>query len=263
MTGAAAALLGLLLAGCGARRPEPVQAAEPAPPAIEPSSHHEPHPALEPGPASASPEHASPEHASQPPTASHRFDDAERWSKIFDDPARDAWQRPRELVAWLALAPDEVVVDLGTGTGYLVPHLARAVPRGRVIAVDVEPALLRFVEKRAASEKLANVATRLAELDDPKLAEPLDLVLLVDAYHHIGNRTAYFKRLSRLLSARGRVVVVDFKLGKFPIGPPDSHKLAPETVESEFLLGGFKRCSSWDGLQYQYVLSFALRCPSN
>ena len=131
----------------------------------------------------------------QHPTADHRFEDAEAWSKVFDDPKRDAWQRPAALVAELAIQPDEVVVDLGTGTGYFIEALSRAVPRGRVIAVDVEPNLLKFVEQRVAKRKLTNVVARLAEKDDPKLVERLDLVLVVDTYHHIGQRSSYFSKL--------------------------------------------------------------------
>ena len=200
----------------------------------------------------------------QPPTSTHGFEDVPHWSKVFDDPGRAAWQRPAELVAALALEPDDAVVDLGTGTGYFVEHLARAVPQGRVLAIDTEPRMLAFVAKRASQSKLGNVETRVATADDPKLRERADLVLVVDTYHHIGRRTAYFRRLAQHLSETGRVVIVDWKLGQFPVGPPDSHKLAPETVEREFKAGGYTRCTSWDGLPYQYVITFALRCrPSD
>jgi len=213
------------------------------------------------GDAPTAPEPQPHAHA-QRPTADHRFDDAEAWSKVFDDPKRDAWQRPAALVAALGIEPDEVVVDLGTGTGYFLESLSRAVPQGRVIAVDVEPNLLAFVERRVARQKLTNVVWRLAEKDDPKLVERLDLVLVVDTYHHIGERSSYFKRLAKQLSPRGRVAIVDFRMGHFPVGPDDSHKLAPEVVEREMKLGGYALCKSWDGLPYQYVLIFAARCPA-
>jgi SAM-dependent methyltransferase len=197
----------------------------------------------------------------QLPTADHRFEDPAYWSKVFDDPKRDEWQRPAELVAALALAPDETVVDLGAGTGYMLSHLSKAVPAGRVLAIEVEPELVRHMGMRVKKAGLTNVTTRLALTGDPKLEEQVDLVLLVDAYHHIGGRSAYFRRLAPRLSARGRVAVVDFRLGKFPVGPGDDHKLAPEVVTREMTAGGYRLCSSWDGLPYQYVLIFALHCP--
>jgi cyclopropane fatty-acyl-phospholipid synthase-like methyltransferase len=181
---------------------------------------------------------------------------------VFDDPKRDEWQRPRELVTALAIAANETLVDLGAGTGYMVPHLARAVPKGRVLAIDVEPELLRHIDERVKKAGLTNVSTRLAHKNDPKLAEKVDLVLLVDAYHHIGGRTAYFRKLAEHLTPGGRVVVVDFRLGKFPVGPGDDHKLAPEVVTREMTAGGYRLCNSWDKLPYQYVLTFALRCSA-
>lgn len=201
------------------------------------------------------------EHEDTRPTATHRFEDAERWSRVFDDPQRDAWQKPRELIAHLALQADAVVADLGTGTGYFVESLSRAVPRGRVLAVDLEPNLLAWVEKRARRAGLKNVKTVLAGPDDPKLPEPVDLVLVVDTYHHIGERIAYFARLKPRLLPKGRITIVDFRMGKLPFGPPDSHKLPPNKVEREMKLAGYALCESWDGLPHQYALTFAVDCP--
>jgi hypothetical protein len=109
---------------------------------------------------------------------------------------------------------------------------------------------------------LTNVTTRLATKSDPQLKEKVDLVLLVDAYHHIGGRTDYFRRVAEHLTPGGRVVVVDFRLGKLPVGPGDDHKLAPEVVTREMTAGGYRLCESWDKLPYQYVLIFALRCSA-
>src|SRR5262249_56052324 len=76
----------------------------------------------------------------------HRFSDAERWSKIFDDPARDAWQKPREVISALAVAPDAAVADIGSGTGYFAVRLARAAPKGVVYGVDTEPSMVRYLD---------------------------------------------------------------------------------------------------------------------
>jgi SAM-dependent methyltransferase len=243
------------LAGCVA---PPAAPAAPAPAAPVPA---DPVPAA-PAPATAPTASSIPPDDPQPPTADHRFEDPAYWSKVFDDPARDQWQRPAALVEALKIAANETVVDLGAGTGYMVPHLSRAVPSGRVIAVDVEPELLRHIEARVKKAGLGNVETRQAIADDPKLREPVDLVLLVDTYHHIGRRSAYFRRLSQRLSARGRIAVVDFRLGKFPVGPGDDHKLAPEIVTREMSTGGYRLCQSWNGLPYQYVLIFGLTCAA-
>src|SRR5690349_7340605 len=80
-------------------------------------------------------------HHDSHPHAHHRFDDPARWSKVFDDPARDAWQKPGHVVTLMAIGPAMTIVDLGAGTGYFEPHLSRAVPDGHVLALDIEPKL--------------------------------------------------------------------------------------------------------------------------
>ena len=185
----------------------------------------------------------------------HRFDDAARWAQEFESPERDAWQRPDLVVSSLSLAPDARVADVGAGTGYFSVRLARAVPQGRVWAVDVEPTMVRWVLDRARRDQIANLTAVLASPDDALLPEPVDLVLVVDTYHHISARTAYFTRLRSSLRPGGRVAIVDFKLDS-PEGPPVAMRLAPEAVRAEMEAAGYALASSLDSLPRQYMLVF-------
>jgi SAM-dependent methyltransferase len=185
----------------------------------------------------------------------HRFEDPALWAQRFESPERDAWQRPDLLVSALSLAPDARVADVGAGTGYFSVRLARAVPQGRVWAVDVEPAMVRWVLDRARRERIANLTAVLAAPDDALLPEPVDLVLVVDTYHHIDARTAYFTRLRGSLRPGGRVAIVDFRLDS-PEGPPVAMRLAPEAVRAEMEAAGYALAGSLDTLPRQYVLIF-------
>jgi SAM-dependent methyltransferase len=195
-------------------------------------------------------------HAHSKHGAQHRFDGAERWSRVFDDPKRDAWQKPEAVIDWLALRDEDVVVDLGSGTGYFTTRLARRVPKGKVIAVDIEPEMIDWVKRRAQRDGVDNVETLLGAEDDPKLPAGVNLVLVVDTYHHIGDRVRYFARVRERLANDGRVVIVDFKPGKLPVGPPDEHKIRPERATDEMQKAGFTSCGAFEGLPYQYVIAF-------
>lgn len=184
-----------------------------------------------------------------------RFDDPAQWAQRFEGPERDAWQRPDLVVSSLSLAPDARVADVGAGTGYFSVRLARAVPQGRVWAVDVEPTMVRWVLDRARREQIANLTAVLASPDDALLPEPVDLALVVDTYHHISARTAYFTRLRSSLRPGGRVAIVDFKLDS-PEGPPVAMRLAPEAVRAEMEAAGYALASSLDSLPRQYMLVF-------
>jgi SAM-dependent methyltransferase len=188
----------------------------------------------------------------------HRFENADAWAKEFEDPARDAWQKPEEVIAALALPQDAKVADLGSATGYFAVRLARAVPKGHAYGVDIEPDMTRYLKERAQREGLGNLTALLGEPADPKLPEPVDLVLVVNTYHHIQERTAYFRQLLGSLTPSGRVAIIDFRKGK-PMGPPEQHRLTPEQVRQELDAAGYSLAEDIGFLPNQYFLIFTRR----
>lgn len=188
----------------------------------------------------------------------HRFDDAARWAQVFDDPARDAWQRPDEVIRALALAPDARVADVGAGTGYFSVRLAAAVPQGRVWAIDIEPEMVRHLRRRADEAHLGNVFSVLCTGDDAMVPERVDLVLVVDTNHHIDDRPAYYRRLAGSLRPGGRVAIVDFTLDA-PEGPPAAMRLSPAQVDAEMTAAGYVRVGEAVMLPRQYVLTYRVR----
>lgn len=197
--------------------------------------------------------HEHPSH--QHHTAHHRFEDAEKWAPIFEDPSRDAWQKPDEVIAALKLPDDAKVADIGSGTGYFSVRLARALRRGVVYGADIEASMEKYLRERAAREGLSNLVAVLAKEDDPKLPEPVDLVLVVDTYHHLSDRPAYFARLRERLRQNGRIAVIDFTL-EANRGPPKEHRLSPDAVEREMREAGFRLVEKHGFLPEQYFLVF-------
>jgi cyclopropane fatty-acyl-phospholipid synthase-like methyltransferase len=187
-----------------------------------------------------------------------RFEDAEKWSRVFDDPARDAWQKPAQVIHSLKLSPEAAIADIGSGTGYFAVRLARALPRARVYGADIEPGMVHFLNQRAAKENLPNLTSHLAAHDDPKIPAAVDLALVVDTYHHIAQRSRYFERLRAALKPGGRVAIVDFKLDS-PVGPPARHRIAAETVKAEMERAGYRLAEEHGFLPNQYFLVFAPR----
>jgi SAM-dependent methyltransferase len=185
----------------------------------------------------------------------HRFENPEEHAARWNDPARDTWQRPEDLIAAMDLAPGMTVADVGAGTGYFVPHLSAAAGEGgRVLAVDIEQAMLDFVAKLAAERGLSNVGTVLADLDDPKLPDRgVDRILIVNTWHHIADRAAYSARLRRALRPWGSVWVVDFRK-EAPDGPPVEYRLPPEVIAAELEAGGLLAEIFPLGLERQHVV---------
>jgi len=188
---------------------------------------------------------AQTEHQQHPPR------DAAEYARVLEDPKRDEWQLPHQVITALDLRSGDVVADIGSGSGYFTRRLA--MHSARVYAVDIDAGLLDILKRNAP----ANVIGILAAPDDPKLPPAsVDLVFICDVLHHIENRPAYFEKLKKALKPGGRVVNIDFYKKPLPVGPPEGMKLSEREVEQQFAAAGFRKLKQVDTLPYQYFLIF-------
>lgn len=186
-----------------------------------------------------------------------RFDDPEKWAKSFDDPERAKWQKPDEVIAALALKPGDKVADIGAGTGYFAMRIAPKVSNGVVYAVDLEPKMVAWLADRAKKTGIVNLKAVQGSEASAKLPEPVDVVLLVNVYHHIDKRTAYFKGLQKSLRPGARVVIVDFR-PEAEQGAPKHMRIAAATIDKEMKAAGFERTASHSFLPHQNFLVFQI-----
>lgn len=173
---------------------------------------------------------------------------AEEYAKILEDPSRDAWQKPHDVIMALQLKPTEVIADIGAGSGYFTRRFAHHA--AKVYAVDISTELLA----KTTGEKIETI---LATPDDPKLpAASVDTIFICDVLHHIDHREAYYKKLAAALKPGGRIVIVDFHKRDLPVGPPVSMKLSEEQVRAELAAAGFQQAARHAFLPHQYFLEF-------
>jgi ubiquinone/menaquinone biosynthesis C-methylase UbiE len=206
--------------------------------------------------------HATPQGADQagkapPAHVEHRFDNPEESAKSFDDPARDGWQMPERVIDALGLTTGQTVADLGAGTGYFTVRLARSKAAPLVYAVDVEAAMVTYVRERAAKEGLKNVVAVQASADRANLPAPVDLVLIVDTYHHLPSRVAYFSELRKMLKPSARLAIIDYRKGA-PGGPPDEFRYTPAQIGAELAQAGFTLETQHEFLPQQLFLIFRM-----
>ncbi|MFN7981718.1 MAG: class I SAM-dependent methyltransferase [Vicinamibacterales bacterium] len=210
--------------------------------------------------AAAMPEHGAQAgaHAMPMSQADHferHFDNAEEWAKSFDDPARDAWQLPGRVIEALRLRPGQIVADIGAGTGYFSIPFAKSSAKPKVYAVDIEPSMVEHVKRRAAQAGLTNVVGVLAGADRTNLPEAVDVVLIVDTFHHIPNRVAYFTALRAQMKPGATLAIVDFRKDA-PSGPPVEFRFTPEQISAELAQAGFTLRTTYDFLPQQIFLVY-------
>ncbi len=184
----------------------------------------------------------------------HHPPSSDEYAKVLEDPARDEWQKPHDVVMALDLKSTDTIADIGAGTGYFARRFTHHA--GKVYAVDIDQKLLDIARKDAP----ANLETVLASPDDPHLpARSIDTIFFCDVLHHIENRPAYYSKLARVLKPGGRIVVIDFFKKELPVGPPPSMKLSDAEVIEELRAAGFTLAKRLDILPYQYYLFFEKR----
>jgi ubiquinone/menaquinone biosynthesis C-methylase UbiE len=201
---------------------------------------------------------AAPSVAQAPGTHQHSFGDAAKWAHYFDDPERDQWQKPHEVIQALGLKPDDLVADIGAGTGYFSMRLANFVPQGRVYGVDIEPDMVKYLAERAQKAGVKNVTALAGKADGPNLPRKVDIALMVDVFHHIENRAQYFKNLKASLKPGGRLAIIDFNATS-PSGPPLPERVPVAQVKDELAAAGYAVAAEHDFLPNQYYVIFTAR----
>jgi ubiquinone/menaquinone biosynthesis C-methylase UbiE len=134
-----------------------------------------------------------------------RSSDAAREQARFDSD-----RRPEKVIEALGIGPGSRVADIGAGSGLLTVHLARAVrPNGRVVATDIDGAVLDLLQSRLAAAGLAEVVERrVVNAEQPGL-EPgaYDAILLAEVDHYFSDEVAWLKEATRALKPGGRIVI--------------------------------------------------------
>lgn len=177
-------------------------------------------------------------------------------------PDRDATERPQQLVDAMALKPGTTVADIGTGVGYMLPYLSRAVgPQGHVLAEDIFDDFLSQAKKHTADEKLNNVTFVKGTETDPQIAgNSVDAILALDSYHHYDYPEKMLAGFHQALRAGGRLFVVEYY--KRPDAMPGQNAMKhirldePDLVR-EIEAHGFHKVAEHEHIKgSQYMVTF-------
>ena len=192
----------------------------------------------------------------------HLHANPDAYIKALEDPARDAYQKPHEVLTALDVEAGEIIADIGSGSGYFTLRLARHVgPEGHVYGVDVSPDMIRHLNARVRDAGLLNVSTILAPADDPLVPQPVDRFLFVNVWHHVEDQAPYLERLKTSLKPGGQVVMIDFHKRDLPVGPPAAMKIARDDLLAQMQRHGFRLAREHAFLPYQYFLVFEVAAP--
>lgn len=180
-----------------------------------------------------------------------------RGAAWLERPQRVQEERSDLLMQSLALDPTDVVADLGAGTGYFSFPIARQVPNGTVLAVDIQPEMLAIIQQRVSKYGIPNVVPVLASECDPALGEnSVDVVLLVDAYHEFSCPREVMGAVATALKPGGRVLLVEYRGEDPDVGIKPLHTMTLDQAEKEMAAVGLTLVSVSDVLPKQHLMTF-------
>ena len=170
---------------------------------------------------------------------------------------REKEEAPSKAIALLELAPDAVLADIGAGSGYYSFRIARKLPRGKVVAVDIQPEMLDFLKTESVKLGVTNVHPHLGAIDDVKLPPAsIDAALMVDAYHEFDHPVEMLASLRSALKPKGRIYLLEYRAedDNVPIKP--HHKMTEAQARREFEAAGFRFVMNKPDLPWQHLMIF-------
>lgn len=175
----------------------------------------------------------------------------------LERPGREQEERTDRLLNQLNLRRNDVVVDLGAGTGYFSFPIAKKLPQGKVLAVDIQPEMLSMIEQRKIRQGINNIDTLLASVTNPNIpAASADVVLLVDAYHEFSHPREVMEGVVEGLKPGGQVVLVEYRGEDSKVPIKRLHKMTQQQAKTEMHAVGLQWLRTDTYLPQQHVMIF-------
>lgn len=175
----------------------------------------------------------------------------------LDRPEREKEEQPQKVIDAMELKGDEVVGDIGAGSGYFSFRIARGVPKGKVLAEDIQPEMLALLQRTAKRFGITNVEPVLGTVTDVKLPEGgVDIVLFVDSYHEFDHPREMMESILKSLKPGGRVIDVEYKAEDPDVRILPHHKMTEAQAIKEMTAVGLEHVKTIDDLPQQHVMIF-------
>lgn len=172
--------------------------------------------------------------------------------------SRETEEKPDTTVEMLNLKADDVVADIGAGSGYFSFRMAAKVPEGKVYAVDIQPEMLEAIARLKQENHITNIETILGQEDNPNLPpESIDLALMVDAYHEFAYPKEMMDGIFSALKPGGKVVLLEYRQENPMIMIKPLHKMSQKQVKKELSSVGLKWETTKEFLPQQHFLVFS------
>lgn len=177
-----------------------------------------------------------------------------RW---LERPERIKEEAPDLMVKKMNIKPDDIVADIGAGSGYFTFRIQPLVPKGQVIAVDIQDEMLGYIDNKTKEGGFNNVKTHKGIPEDTQLpTNSITMAFIVDAYHEFSHPWEMIRSIVKALKPGGRLILLEYR-GEDPEVPiKPLHKMTEKQSILEMEAAGLKHQETLEFLPTQHFMVF-------
>ena len=162
-----------------------------------------------------------------------------------------------KLIKNMRIKPNDIVADIGAGSGYHTFKIAALTKNGFVYAVDIQPEMLMVIEENKESGKIKNIETILGTEKSIQLpSNSVDKILMVDVYHEFNFPAEIIVSIKRALKPNGELFLIEYRSEDSTVPIKAIHKMSEKQAVREMEAAGFKLKKNITNLPWQHCMVF-------
>ena len=170
---------------------------------------------------------------------------------------REKEENVSKLIKNMRIKSNDVIADIGAGSGYHTFRMASLAPNGLVYAVDIQTEMLMAIENKKTFSEISNVETILGTEKSVQLPKnSVDKILLVDVYHEFSFPLEMIFSMKNALKSNGELFLIEYR-AEDPLVPIKRiHKMSQKQAVKEMEAAGFKLRKNIENLPWQHCMVF-------
>ena len=170
---------------------------------------------------------------------------------------REKEENVSKLIKNMRIKSNDVIADIGAGSGYHAFRMASLAPNGLVYAVDIQTEMLMAIENKKIFSEISNVETILGTVKSVQLPKnSVDKILMVDVYHEFSFPLEMIFSMKNALKSNGELFLIEYR-AEDPLVPIKRiHKMSQKQAVKEMEAAGFKLRKNIENLPWQHCMVF-------
>lgn len=170
---------------------------------------------------------------------------------------REKEENTSTLIANMNIQKDDVIADIGAGSGYHVFRMAPIANEGMVYAVDIQKEMLSEIQRKRLSNDIIKVKTVLGGEKSINLPEnSVDKILMVDVYHEFSFPLEMLQSIKKTLKPNGTLFLIEYRGEDDNVPIKKLHKMSEKQAVKELVYAGFKLERNINNLPWQHCMIF-------